>query len=472
MARLGLAGPSYVSRSQDVDAQRTINYYPEIVESGRGKAPVVLYGTPGLSEYVDLVDTPIRGMITRGDTTWVVAGTKVHEISSVGGVTEYATSVTNDGNPVSMAASQDYILLVSGGNGYTLSGGDATAIADADFPANAHGAAYFEGYFIVLTDDEPDRFYYSAIDDPTSWDALSFVKFQASKNSIVGMLVDHQQLWMFGSQVGQAFYNTGDADDPILPSSGVICQQGLAAEFSIAAGLGEIFFVGQDSRGKGIIWKTSGCNPSRISTHAVEAKIQEYSDISDAVAFVLQINGHTWYVVHFLSAPSGEGTWVYDLASELWFEWLSWDGDSFELHRARYHTVHAGLHVVGDKSTGQLHTIDFSNLDDDGDTIRRIRRAPWISIENKQLQHYMVELDLETGVAAAAAAITLSWSDDGGRTFNTPISRSAGASTEYRKRVRWLRLGRSRGRIYELATESSWAPALIDSYVQIKPGAH
>ena len=52
--RLGLAGPSHIPYSQYADSQRTVNLFPELVEGSRGKAPAVLYGTPGLETRVDL----------------------------------------------------------------------------------------------------------------------------------------------------------------------------------------------------------------------------------------------------------------------------------------------------------------------------------------------------------------------------------------------------------------------------------
>jgi len=42
----------------------------------------------------------------------------------------------------------------------------------------------------------------------------------------------------------------------------------------------------------------------------------------------------------------------------------------------------------------------------------------------------------------------LKYSDDGGRTFSNELWRTIGKLGEYRTRVKWNRLGRSRDRVY------------------------
>ncbi len=72
--KFNFVGPTYVSESVNVDAQRTVNLYPEFVESGTGKAKVVLYGTPGLGLFTTLAQSPIRGMFATDTRLFVAAG--------------------------------------------------------------------------------------------------------------------------------------------------------------------------------------------------------------------------------------------------------------------------------------------------------------------------------------------------------------------------------------------------------------
>jgi hypothetical protein len=43
-----LVGPSYTSSSPNADVERSVNLFPEAIESGNGKNQYVLLGTPGL----------------------------------------------------------------------------------------------------------------------------------------------------------------------------------------------------------------------------------------------------------------------------------------------------------------------------------------------------------------------------------------------------------------------------------------
>lgn len=60
MPRFGFVGASYKSQSLNADAQTTMNWYPEIDESQAGNAPIVMYPTPGLEEFAELVPVPLN----------------------------------------------------------------------------------------------------------------------------------------------------------------------------------------------------------------------------------------------------------------------------------------------------------------------------------------------------------------------------------------------------------------------------
>lgn len=58
----GFIGQAYTLDSPNVDAQRCVNLYPEVIESGKGKEGQVAYfrGTPGLELFEEIGDGPIR----------------------------------------------------------------------------------------------------------------------------------------------------------------------------------------------------------------------------------------------------------------------------------------------------------------------------------------------------------------------------------------------------------------------------
>lgn len=62
------------------------------------------------------------------------------------------------------------------------------------------------------------------------------------------------------------------------------------------------------------------------------------------------------------------------------------------------------------------------------------------------------------------------FSDDGGHTWSNYLTRGAGLTGQYKKRLTWYRQGRSRNRIYEISTSDDYPWRIIDGYVKAGPG--
>jgi hypothetical protein len=90
MAQFGFVGPIYASQSLNADAQRTVNWYPESIESGLGKGAYALYPTPGLAPFATLVaGSPpggVRGAIAINGRAFFAVGNLFAEINSAGKV--------------------------------------------------------------------------------------------------------------------------------------------------------------------------------------------------------------------------------------------------------------------------------------------------------------------------------------------------------------------------------------------------
>src|ERR1700742_3857138 len=66
--------------------------------------------------------------------------------------------------------------------------------------------------------------------------------------------------------------------------------------------------------------------------------------------------------------------------------------------------------------------------------------------------------------------VNLRWSDDGGHTWSNYQARGVGFAGDYKKRVLWRRLGRSRDRVYELSITDPISARIIDAYLLADPG--
>lgn len=414
MARFGLCGPSYRSQSLSVDCQTLMNFVLESVESQMGRGAFALYPTPGLNQLWQLGSAPMRGLTTVQGRTVAIQGTNVWELFA-GGNSTLRGNVASDGRPVSLAGGPTQLLMASQQIAYVLDLGTnlTTPVAQlANIPILQ--VAYSDGFGLALTGQTPGKIQSSgnpgAGIDLTQWPGNQATIPSVFSDNPVGIFLDHRNLWVFGPKATQPYYDSGNFPFPFDIIDGALIETGLAAPFSVAKLDNSIFWLGADERGQGIVWRANGFQPVRVSNHAIEFAIQGYATIADAVAYSYQDQGHSFYVLSF---PTAQKTWVYDAAVGQWHERGYWNliPAKFTQHRAMFHTFNFGMHLVGDPTTGNVYQMSipvsvgstYQFVTDNGNPIRRLRRAPHISQEQEWLFHQQLQVDVETGLGPVPA---------------------------------------------------------------------
>jgi hypothetical protein len=472
----GFIGPSYVSASVNVDCQRCVNLYPEMHPLGTGKEREVasLVPTPGLRLLQTIGSGPIRGTHTASNEEYfVVSGNKLYRVSSSWVATELGSLNTSSG-PVSIADNGTHVVVVDGTYGYvwTISPAGFAQITDPDFPG-ADQVTYQDGYFL-FNKPGTGQFFISGLND-VSFDALEIATAEGSPDQLVGLVSANQNVYLFGTQSTEVFYNSGDADFPFARIQGAIMAVGCAAPHSIVKVGGSVVWIGRDSGGFGIIYRTDAYQPQRISTPSLEAVIREIpqDEIGDARAWTYQQGGHLFYV---LNLPNVDTTWVYDASTGLWHERNYLGTWGAERHRADCHSVAHGENVVGDYENGRIYALDPDTEDDNGVSIVRKRAAPHISKNGARLFHTYFQLDMETGVGTSTGQgenpqVMLRYSDDGGHSWSSERWADAGRIGARRTRVIFRRLGSSRDRVYEITIADPVKVVLIGAELGIEEGA-
>lgn len=444
-------GGSFNGRSPFFDAERTVNLYAEVSESGESRSPLALIGTPGLRRITTLAGGGVRGLFKFSETTLIaVVGTNVWKLDTGFNATLIGT-VANEGPVVSMASNGSIIMMVSGAFGYFINPttSSVTQITDSDFYGGDR-VDYLDGYF-VWNHPGTGQFQVSQLYG-SDIDGLDFATAEGAPDPVVSLIVDHRELWLFGSQSTEVWYNAGGADFPLQRIQGAFMEVGCLAKHSVAKLDNSVFWLAANDRGYGMIMKASGYAPQRISNHALEFAIASYSTVSDAVAFTYWQEGHSFYVISF---PTAGATWCFDVASGLWHErpYLKLNGN-FDRHRANCQVNFAGMTIVGDWETGKLYELDLDTYTDDGANIYRARVCPYIASAGEYVFVNNIELFMQTGVglsSGAAPQAMLSWSDDGGQVWSNEIWSSIGRIGQREQRVKWRRLGVSRHRLFKVA---------------------
>jgi hypothetical protein len=372
--RIPFVGPSSTVRSQNADDQRSVNVYLEYQKQGDGVSrPVALYGTPGLTLRATLASGATRGSIESNDYGYFVAGSHVYRISSAYVVVDCGAITTSTGR-VGMATNGTEVLIVDGTAGWLVTGTVLTQIVDVDFPNGVTIAACLDSYFVVWGNGSQKFYWNETPGSGAAWDGLDFASVEGSPDELVGGVADHRQLWFIGTNSTEVYDNTGNADQLFQRSGNTFIEQGTVSPWTVQSFDNSVVWLSRNKDGQAIFIKSQGGSPVRFSTHAVETALAGYSTLSDAFAYVYQMQGHTFYVVTFpdcgcnLDVRRGQRG-VVRVAVE-GFGNQRVPPSSLQLSRIR-----RGKHLVGDWETGKVYSLEADVYTDNGEAIRRLRRT-------------------------------------------------------------------------------------------------
>lgn len=503
-----ILGSAYVARSVNAADNRMINLFPEVVPEA-GKEPAFLQRAPGLNYLATMGAGPVRGLWQFGNYGYAVSGTSLYQIDTDWNVVSKGT-VSGTGQ-VSMVDNGTQMFIAAGATGYIYNAGtDVFAqITDPDF-AGAVTVGFIDGYF-VYNQPNSQKFWVTSLYDGTSVDPLDFASAEGSPDNLVSLIVDHREVWLFGQNSTEVWYDAGLPDFPLSRIQGAFIEIGCAAPFSVAKLDNGVFWLSSDARGRGMVFRSNGYAGVRISTHSVEWQIQQYADITDAVAYTYQQDGHSFYVLNF---PSADITWVYDVATQAWHQRAGWLNNQYTRHRGNCQMAFNGQIVVGDYLTGDIYSYDLNVYTEAGAVqkwLRSWRALPTGANNLRRTTQHSLQLDCETGVgldgatpatttylssissdAASAGAISgeseettdaiivqgsdpqvmLRWSDDGGHTWSSEHWRSMGKIGETGRRVLWRRLGMTvklRDRVYEVSGTDPVKIAIMGAELIVSP---
>ena len=434
-----ILGSTYVARSINAADSRMVNLFPEIVPDG-GKEPAFLNRAPGLKFKLSVGSGPIRGMWVLNNDLYVVSRDKLYKIDSTYAVTTIGT-VSGISGPVSMADNGIQLFVACNGPSYIYNSQTNVfaQITDGDFPG-AVTVSYLDGYFVF---NEPNS----------------------------------QKIWVFGTNSVEVWYNSGNVDFPLSRIQGAFNELGCAAPYSIAKMDNGLFWLGKDARGQGIVYRANGYTGQRISTHAIEWQIQQYANMSDAIGYTYQQDGHSFYVLIF---PQANTTWVYDVATEAWHERAGFANGEFTRHRSNCQAFFQGEVLVGDYQNGNVYSFDLNDFSDNGSIqkwLRSWRALPTGQNNLKRTAQHSLQLDLETGVGlnlgqGSDPQVMLRWSDDGGHTWSNEHWVSIGKIGEFYRRAIWRRLGMTmkiRDRVYEVSGTDPVKIAIMGAELLVSP---
>ncbi len=452
-------------KSPTVTAERHLNLFAEFVPDA-DKTKVAFYGTPGWTLFSSANgDTPIRGWIAIDDLIYYVHRGTLYSIDNAGTRTSLGTLNTTTGK-VDMAYDGILILIVDGTNGYTftISGSAFAQVVDPQFPNGANTCTWLGGQFVVDAGDGSDSFYISP--DGTSWDATDFASAESAPDGIVRVFADHGELLLFGTSTLEPWGNIGAQDFPFAAIQGSVQEIGLGARWALQKLDSGLAFLGKNKQGQVQVYRMDGYQLRVISSPEVDANINGYATVSDAVMMSFVDRGHPFLILNF---PSAGKSWMYDASTSLWSpreSGLSGGRFAGELAIDFINKIR-----ISDYSSGNIYTLSPTTYTENGTAIAREIIGKHFFSNYDRVVVDELRIDFETGVGLATGQgsnpqAMLQYSKDNGHTWSQELWTTIGAIGAYLTRAVWRRLGVGRDWLFKVRVTDPVPVVITGAYVR------
>jgi len=415
------------------DSQQTINMFPEKAEKG-AKSRGILRLTPGTELFTtaSFNSGPIRGLYASSNSLFFIMGSyTLWECDTAGVLTNRGNYIMGN-DSIKTADNGIEMLLQDGTNIWhydftsTLLSALTTVAGISEPPLTTPVIEFIDGYFFGFDSSANNGvFQHSNLNDGTTWDPLDKYTAEGSPDKIVTLKSHNRQLWIFGSDSFEVWYNkgggTGDTFARIL---GTFTNIGCGAQYSVSTVRDNIIWLGSSKDGENIVWMcTRGYVPVQISNRGLESTLAGFTTISDAISYTYEYQGHFFYVLTF---PTENKTFMYDINENEWVTWAYRDTTTGlqGRHRAIASAFFNRTNYVGDYENGKVYALSDTKYTDtdNNDPIVRERYFSHIHANNNRVSMYSVFFDVLTGMGLLSGQgsdpkLQIRWSKDGGRTY-------------------------------------------------------
>lgn len=391
--QLPFASQSYQAHSLPLDAQRCVNFYTEISPKD-AKTPVPVYGCAGIAPFSTVGNGPVYGWCIMEDLLYVVSGNGFYSVAVDGTPTLLGSTYVE--GPVSIDNNGQQIVWVDGTTGWWWSAETGVQlITDPNFyPADV--VVYFDTYF-CFNRKGTNQWFLSPPSAVIPFNGAMFASKESTSDNIVSLVNTHEMMLVFGEIRTEIWFDAGNPapEFPFQPYYGAYIQRGLMSPLAVCLEDNTTFFLGED----GVFYRLEYTLPLRISTHAVEKAWQSYQSMKGAWCFSYTLEGHKFVTINFPSEPA---TWVYDIASGLWHERVSWADNNRESSIGRWRinwalNAYNGV-LFADSLTGQIGRASYNSYTEWGTLMRGEVSSPPVQSDRRRIFMRRFELDVESGI--------------------------------------------------------------------------
>lgn len=467
---LPICGPSYTLAVRKAAVQRAVNLYLVGIEVP-DKAPFMLDSAPGKVLLSQPFVAEVRCQIeVKGRWFQVIGGNVVEMYSN--GTSALRGTITTTTGVVSMAYGLFQLVIVDGSTaGYVLDLGTnvLAAIVDPAFYGSVR-VRYLNGRFLFIRPNT-QQFYWSAIDDATTYDPLDFASAESSPDNLISIEISHDEAWLFGPLSIEVWTGATSGDSAFVKNPSASIENGSVSPFAIVKADNTIYWIGRDQNGAAVVYRAQGYTPGRVSNHAIEQALQQSPGLGQATAYSYQEAGLTFVAFNSVDLTA---TWFYEVSTSQWHERCDVDPvtGAYVPDRGLNHCFIDNKHFVGSLN-GKTYELSKTAYTVAGDPLVRERVTPHFALPSRLMQFFSAFwFDCTTGEAGQSVAtyVELSYSNDSGATYSNPKVRSIGLVGERIARILWLLLGQSRDRIWKIKFSGNAPFAIVDGGAESTAG--
>jgi hypothetical protein len=379
---------------------------------------------PGLSEFADL-NTGVQG---DGIFFWeaknlviAVSNGLIYSLNENGTFQSITTDPLIAGTTVKFADGSKLdstpVLYMANGNLVHSDNGSNTSIpADPSAPILATQVAYLNLKFIannpetnqfLFTDVNPD----SGFQEFDYWSSADNPLTAESRGDDLAVIEQYlQELNIWGTQSLEIWVDDGVT--PLISIPQGASEAGIEAPYSVKQVSDKIFALVVIDGIRHVV-RMDGRTPTIISEPIAQV-IASYGTVSDAIGQSITVNGISIYLLQF---PSAGKTWAYDLKSDSWVPWGTWnEKDGIMEQFIGQHSCFVktwNKHLIMSRVDGRIFELDFgTNTDGDAPT-KSYRRTIWEEHGRASRKRSdRLKLKVKTG-STINGALYLRWADDG-----------------------------------------------------------
>jgi hypothetical protein len=283
-------------------------------------------------------------------------------------------------------------------------------------------------FYVSATSQTPSVIYGSAMNNPTSWNALNEIQVTGDSDRVTGFVRHLNYLVAFRTTGTQFYYDAGLASpaSPLAENKSACLEIGCANGYSIASAEQTILWVGTSNTLGRSVYLLDGLSPVKVSTRFIERYLNACDMTNNNGIFVrsycLKVSGHTLYI---LTMKDQNVTFIYDLDEKKWYQWTSQSGDTgvansgtetfFTATSFTGNTEYISGLFLQDDANGKIYQMSPNYYQDDGALM--YFRAVSSNLDNGS-KRYKFYRSVEVVGDSGAGTISIRKSDDDYQTWS------------------------------------------------------